>query len=544
MSSEETKYIFVTGGVISALGKGIAAASIGYILKSRGFKVTIQKIDPYINVDPGTMSPYQHGEVYVLDDGSETDLDLGHYERFLDISMSDANNTTTGKVYQHVINRERSGDYLGSTVQVVPHITNEIERRILKVANNGEFDIVICELGGTVGDIEGLPFLEAIRQFILKHGEENTLNIHLTLVPYIDTAGEIKTKPTQHSVMKLRELGISPDILLGRCDRHLPKKVKEKISLFCNVEYDSVIEALDVDSIYEIPLIYQNQKLGDIISSKLNLPMKSSKLSKLESFVEKIKDPQNKVEIGICGKYTQLHDAYKSILESFVHAGVENDAEVNINWLNAEEINKSDNPEKFLEDIHGLLIPGGFGERGIEGKVKAIQVAREQKIPFFGICLGLQTAVIEFARNVCGLEEANSTEFEEGTEEPVINLMEEQKNISDMGGTMRLGQYPAQVKPDSEAYNCYGTKTISERHRHRYEVNNDYIDELQENGMVFGAKNEKLNLIEMVELPNHPWFVGCQFHPEYKSRINRAHPLFKNFVKAALKHKKQTQNNG
>ncbi|MCF7886271.1 MAG: CTP synthase [Candidatus Marinimicrobia bacterium] len=537
-SSRKTKYIFITGGVISALGKGIAAASIGYILKSRGFDVTIQKIDPYLNVDPGTMSPYQHGEVFVLDDGSETDLDLGHYERFLDINMTKDNNTTTGMVYQHVIERERAGDYLGSTVQVVPHITNEIERRILKVGKNEKFDIVISELGGTVGDIEGLPFLEAIRQFKLKHGKDNCLNIHLTLVPYIETAGEIKTKPTQHSVKKLREIGISPDIILGRTKRHLDTKTREKISLFCNVDFESVIEAIDADSIYEIPLLFENHKLGDIISHKLDLPMKQSRLAKLRKFVKIIKNPKHQVAIGICGKYTELHDAYKSILESFIHAGVENNAEVNIKWLCAEEIANSDNPKKVLDGIHGLLIPGGFGERGIEGKIVAIRVAREQNIPFFGICLGLQCAVIEFARNVCGLEDANSTEFVEETKQPVIDLMEEQKNITDMGGTMRLGQYPAKVKKDSIAFDCYKKINISERHRHRYEINNDFLDELTENGMVVGAKNTELDLVEMIEYPNHPWFVACQFHPELKSRIDRAHPLFKNFVKATLTYKK------
>ena len=537
-STRKTKYIFITGGVISALGKGIAAASIGYILKSRGFDVTIQKIDPYINVDPGTMSPYQHGEVFVLDDGSETDLDLGHYERFLDISMTKDNNTTTGMVYQHVIERERAGDYLGSTVQVVPHITNEIERRILKVGKNNEFDIVISELGGTVGDIEGLPFLEAIRQFKLKHGKDNCLNIHLTLVPYIHTAGEIKTKPTQHSVKKLREIGISPDIILGRTKRHLDTKTREKISLFCNVDFESVIEAIDADTIYEIPLLFEKHKLGDIISHKLDLPMKQSRLAKLKKFVKTVKNPKYDVKIGICGKYTELHDAYKSILESFVHAGVENNAEVEIKWLCAEELTSAKNPEKVMKGIDGLLIPGGFGERGIEGKIVAISVARKEGIPFFGICLGLQCAVIEFTRNVCGLENANSTEFVEETDQPVIDLMEEQKNISDMGGTMRLGQYPAKIKKESKAFDCYKKLNISERHRHRYEVNNDFLDVLTENGLVIGAKNQELDLVEMVEYPNHPWFVACQFHPELKSRINRAHPLFKNFVKAALNYKK------
>ena len=540
-SSRKTKYIFITGGVISALGKGIAAASIGYILKSRGFDVTIQKIDPYLNVDPGTMSPYQHGEVFVLDDGSETDLDLGHYERFLDINMTKDNNTTTGMVYQHVIERERAGDYLGSTVQVVPHITNEIERRILKVGKNNEFDIVISELGGTVGDIEGLPFLEAIRQFKLKHGKDNCLNIHLTLVPYIHTAGEIKTKPTQHSVKQLREIGISPDIILGRTKRHLDDKTREKISLFCNVDFESVIEAIDADTIYEIPLLFEKQKVGDIISHKLDLPMKQSRLAKLKKFVKIVKNPKHRVKIGICGKYTELHDAYKSILESFVHAGVENNAEVVVKWLCAEELATSDNPAEIMKDIDGLLIPGGFGERGIEGKIVAIREARVNNIPFFGICLGLQCAVIEFARNVCGLEKANSTEFMEETEQPVIDLMEEQKKITDMGGTMRLGQYPARIKKDSIAYDCYKKLNISERHRHRYEVNNDYLETLKENGLVIGAKNMELDLVEMIEYPGHPWFVACQFHPELKSRIDRVHPLFKNFIKASLNYKKKSK---
>lgn len=541
MKVNNPKYIFVTGGVISGLGKGIASASIGYILKSQGYKVTIQKFDPYINIDPGTMSPYQHGEVYVLEDGSETDLDLGHYERFIDINMSTENNTTAGQVYNEVINRERRGDYLGSTVQVIPHITDEIKRRILNVNKSKQFDIIISEIGGTVGDIESLPFLEAIRQFKLEDGRNSCINIHLTLIPYIESSGEMKTKPTQHSVMRLREIGIQPDVLLCRTKYHLDEEIKKKIALFCNVSPDAVIEAIDVETIYEIPLSFNKQKIGNLITDLLNIPTIKPNLVYLEKFVERVKNPSNSVSICICGKYTQLHDAYKSIIESFVHAGAENDTHVEIKWVDSEELDNCENKDKLFEDIDGLLVPGGFGERGIEGKIDAIRIAREKKIPFFGICLGLQCAIIEFARNVCGLKDANSTEFDEDTPHPVIDIMEEQKRILTKGGTMRLGSYSAVVNPNTRTYKIYGKKEISERHRHRYEVNNNYRDTLTDAGMVVGAINQELDLVEVIELKDHPWFVACQFHPELKSRIGKPHPLFKDFVKAALEYKKSRE---
>ncbi|RKY61365.1 MAG: CTP synthase [Candidatus Neomarinimicrobiota bacterium] len=532
-----TKYVFVTGGVISGLGKGIASASIGYLLKFMGYRVTIQKFDPYINVDPGTMSPYQHGEVFVLEDGSETDLDLGHYERFIDENMSTWNNTTTGRVYNTVIDRERRGDYLGATVQVIPHITDEIKRRFVAVNRDKKYEVVITEVGGTVGDIESQPFLEAIRQFRIDVGPENCISVHLTLVPFIETSGEIKTKPTQHSVQRLREIGIQPDILLCRTKYHLDDSVKRKIALFCNVSQKAVIEAFDAETIYEIPLVFESQQLGDLIQKALNLPKKRSNLNSLEKFVKKIKNPALEVSIAVCGKYTQLHDAYKSIIESFVHAGVENNCRVNIHWIEAEELTV-DNSADMLKDIDGLLIPGGFGDRGIEGKIRAIRIARETGIPFFGICLGLQCAVIEFARNRCGMSNANSTEFDKDTEFPVIDLMEAQKSVSNKGGTMRLGAYPAQVQERTKALKIYGQADISERHRHRYEVNNEFLPRLTKNGLVVGAVNKELDLVEMIELPDHPWFVACQFHPEFKSRINKAHPLFREFVRAAINYRK------
>ncbi|RKY47558.1 MAG: CTP synthase [Candidatus Neomarinimicrobiota bacterium] len=539
MNSEKgTKYIFVTGGVISGLGKGIACASIGYILKARGLRVNIQKFDPYINVDPGTMSPYQHGEVYVLDDGAETDLDLGHYERFIDIDMKKENNTTTGQVYYEVIKRERKGDYLGATVQVIPHITDEIKRRIRNISQSRKYDVVITEVGGTVGDIESLPFLEAIRQFCLEVGHGNFLNIHLTLVPYIETSGEIKTKPTQHSVMKLREIGIQPDILLCRSKYPLTDEVKSKIALFCNVSKGAVINALDVDTIYEIPLMFDRQGLGDLILERLHLSAKESQFEDLTLFVKKIRNPSDEVTICICGKYTQLRDAYKSIIESFTHAGVANDCRVNLKWVEAEDVEGFSDPEGILGDVDGLLVPGGFGERGIEGKIKAIKFVRERGIPFFGICLGLQCAVIEFARNVCGLKEANSTEFDEDTPNPVIDLMEEQKRIVEKGGTMRLGAYTAVLSKGTKTFELYGKRNISERHRHRYEVNNKYLDILTQNGLVVAGVNKELNLVEVIELRDHPWFIACQFHPEFKSRIGKPHPLFRGFVRAALEYKR------
>ncbi|CUS82307.1 CTP synthase [Candidatus Kryptonium thompsonii] len=538
MTNKKTKYIFVTGGVVSSLGKGIACASLGLLLKARGLKVTIQKFDPYINVDAGTMNPYQHGEVYVTDDGAETDLDLGHYERFLDISMSRLNNTTTGQVYHEVIMRERKGDYLGATVQVVPHITDEIKRRITLIANEDDYDVIITEIGGTVGDIEGLPFLEAIRQFMLQVGKQNAINIHVTLVPYIKSTGELKTKPTQHSVKTLLEIGIQPDILICRTERPLTKEIKEKIALFTNVEPEAVIQGIDVESIYEVPLIFYEEGLDNIVLKKLNISAKEPNLTEWIKFVEKIKNPKDSVEIAICGKYTELRDAYKSIIESFVHAGAENECKVNIKWIKAEDIEKY-GAEKFLKDVHGLLIPGGFGERGVEGKIKAIQFARENEIPFFGICLGMQCAVIEFARNVCGLKDANSTEFNPATPYPVIDLLPEQMGVQMKGGSMRLGLYPAILKPGTKAYSAYGTDRINERHRHRYELNNKFREILEANGMVFSGVSPDGSLVEIIEIPNHPWFVGVQFHPELKSRATKPHPLFRDFVKSALEFKRK-----
>ncbi|MDZ7261838.1 MAG: CTP synthase [candidate division KSB1 bacterium] len=534
-----TKYIFVTGGVVSSLGKGIASASLGMLLKARGLKVTLLKFDPYINVDPGTLSPFQHGEVFVTDDGAETDLDLGHYERFLDQNMTRKNNSTTGQIYYTVINKERKGDYLGKTVQVIPHITDEIIRRVKEVGQNDSgYDVVITEVGGTVGDIESLPFLEAIRQFCLEAKADDTLKIHLTLVPYIKAAGELKTKPTQHSVMKLREIGIQPDILICRTEDHLSRELKNKIGLFCNVPSKAVIEGRDVASIYEVPLIFREEGLDDLVVERLSLRCQQPDLRGWEEFVRKIKNPSEEVKIAICGKYVDLHDSYKSIIEAFVHAGVENDARVTLKWIDAEEI-ENNGIKGCLTDISGLLIPGGFGERGTEGKIRAVKYAREHKLPFFGICLGLQCAVIEFARNVCGLKNANSREFDPHTEHPVIDLMEAQKKVKDLGGTMRLGAMPCVLKRDTLAYAIYGTDRISERHRHRYEVNNRYRELLEKHGLVFSGINPELDLVEMIELRDHPWFVAGQFHPELKSRVLKAHPLFREFVRAALRFKKK-----
>ncbi len=534
--NRHTKFIFVTGGVVSSLGKGIASASLGMLLKARGLKVTIEKFDPYINVDPGTLSPFQHGEVFVTDDGAETDLDLGHYERFIDVNMSQKNNSTTGQIYFTVITKERRGDYLGKTVQVIPHITDEIQRRIWAVAeNDGPYDVVITEIGGTVGDIESLPFLEAIRQFALKVGKENALFVHLTLVPYIRSSGEIKTKPTQHSVMRLREIGIQPDILICRTELPLSMEIREKIGLFCNVPPRSVIEGRDVETIYEIPLIFHREKLDDLVVEKLQLDCPKPDLERWIQFVEKAKNPRHTVKIAVCGKYVGLHDSYKSIMEAFAHAGVENDARVEVKWVDSEKLEKED-PAKSFGDVAGILIPGGFGIRGIEGKVKAVQYARENKIPFFGICLGMQCAVIEFARHVCKLERANSREFDENTPHPVIDIMEEQKGVDKMGGTMRLGSYPCVLKSGSLAEKIYGRPEIQERHRHRYELNNHYRTLLQEHGMVMSGIYPLKDLVEIIELPDHPWFIGVQFHPELKSRVTRAHPLFRDFVRAALEY--------
>ncbi|MCR4416710.1 MAG: CTP synthase [Ignavibacteria bacterium] len=539
MAGKKVKYIFLTGGVVSSIGKGITAASLGLLLKSRGYRVTIQKFDPYINVDPGTMSPFQHGEVYVTDDGAETDLDLGHYERFLDIVTTRHNNTTAGQVYFEVITKERRGDYLGATVQVIPHITDEIKKRITFLGNSGDYDIVITEIGGTVGDIESQPFIEAMRQIMLSMGRKNSLCIHVTLVPFIAASGELKTKPTQHSVKSLLEMGVQPDIIVCRSEKKLPKEIKSKIALFCNVQPNEVISANDTSSIYEVPLILLKEKLDELVLEKLHLNPGKLKIDQWINFVERIKKPEDEVNIGICGKYVELHDAYKSIIETFVHAGAENKLKVNLIWLNAEKFEYED-PAELLKNVHGLLVPGGFGERGIEGKIRAIQYARENKLPFFGICLGMQCAVIEFARNVCGLKQANSTEFRK-TRQNVIDLMPDQRKIKDLGGTMRLGAYPCIIEKGTKAYEAYKTELISERHRHRYEVNNKFRKILQDNGMIFSGLSPDGTLVEIIELKDHPWFLGCQFHPELKSRALKPHPLFREFVKASYKHKTSRQ---
>jgi CTP synthase len=534
MRKNHVKYIFVTGGVVSSLGKGIAAASLGLLLKSRGLRVTIQKFDPYINVDPGTMNPFQHGEVYVTDDGAETDLDLGHYERFLDVSSTRQNNATTGQIYYEVIAKERRGDYLGATVQVIPHITDEIKKRIAALGSTGKYDVIISEIGGTVGDIESLPFLEAIRQFTLNMGHRNALNIHVTLVPYIRSAGELKTKPTQHSVKTLLEIGLQPDILICRSEKHLTRELREKIGLFCNVETEAVIEGRDAQSIYEVPLLFERENLPKIVIEKLNLKCAAPDLRRWTRFVNRIKHPRGKVVIAVCGKYTDLLDAYKSINEAFVHAGAENDVVVEIRWIKAEDIEHS-GAERYLSDVAGLLVPGGFGERGVEGKIEAVRYVREHNIPFLGICLGLQCAVIEFARNVCGLKGANSAEFKK-TKNNVIDLMMDQKGVKNMGGTMRLGAYPCIVGKGTKAFKAYHKDLISERHRHRYEVNNKFRRKLAEGGMIFSGVSPDNSLVEIVELPDHPWFVAGQFHPELKSRAINPHPLFRDFVKAAKEY--------
>ncbi len=528
----KTKYIFVTGGVISSLGKGITAASLGVLLKARGYSVTIQKFDPYINVDPGTMSPYQHGEVFVTDDGAETDLDIGHYERFIDVNMTAQNSHTTGKIYKTVIDRERKGDYLGATVQVIPHITDEIKSRITQLSKEG-YEFIISEIGGTVGDIESLPFLEAIRQFCLEHGSRDTINVHVTLVPFIKTSDELKTKPTQHSVMKLREIGIQPDILVCRSERSLSKELRSKIGLFCNVHPDAVIETPDVNSIYEVPQIIHQNGLDELVLKKLSLRSDTVSIKEWKDFVDKVYHPEHHARIAVCGKYTGLPDAYKSIAESFIHAGVVNRAKVQIEWIDSGQLESKD-PDLILRDMDGILVPGGFGSRGIEGMIRAAQYARESKIPFFGICLGMQCMSMEFARNVCGLAGANSSEFCKRTKHPVIDLMESQKQIKEMGATMRLGTYPCVLQIPSKAHSAYGAHLIHERHRHRYEFNNYYIPVFQKHGMMFSGMSPDDKLVEMIELPDHPWFVGVQFHPELKSRAIRAHPLFREFVKAAL----------
>tara|TARA_B100000809_G_C15139578_1_gene532484 strand:+ start:919 stop:2541 length:1623 start_codon:yes stop_codon:yes gene_type:complete len=532
----KTKFIFVLGGVMSGLGKGISASSIGYLLKSAGLKVNILKLDPYLNIDPGTMNPYQHGEVFVLDDGSETDLDLGHYERFIDENMSKHNNATSGQIYSTVLDKERSGQYLGETVQVIPHVTDEIKQRINNLADSKQYDVIICEVGGTVGDIESLPFLEAIRQFSLDVGYFNSLIIHLTLLPYIFASGEIKTKPTQHSVMKLREIGLSPDFIFCRTSYKINQDIKDKLALFCSVKSDHVIENKDVSSIYEVPLLLEKQNITKMICDRLQLKNKPS-IKKLQNFVDTYKNPDYSVKIAMCGKYTELYDAYKSITEAFVHAGVENNTTVEVVWVNTEKIKNDKDAAKTFNDIDGILIPGGFGSRGAEGKILASKFARENNVPFLGICLGLQCVIIDFARHVCGIKDANSTEFDSKSPNPVINLMESQKAIKVKGGTMRLGSYDCDILPNTKASKVYKKKTISERHRHRWEVNNKFVKKMELNGLVFSGMNKDLGVVEIVELADHPWFVGCQFHPELKSRVDKAHPLFREFVKASLKEK-------
>ncbi len=539
--NKKVKYIFITGGVVSSLGKGITAASLGLLLKQRGYSVTIQKFDPYINVDPGTMSPFQHGEVYVTDDGAETDLDLGHYERFLDVNMSKANNTTTGQVYYDVITKERRGDYLGATVQVIPHITDEIKSRITNLGKSGKYDIVITEIGGTVGDIESLPFIEAVRQIMLEFGRKNAISIHVTLVPYIASAGEVKTKPTQHSVKNLLEYGIQPNILVCRSEQKLSQDIRNKIALFCNVDASSVVSAHDCSTIYEVPLVLFEQDLDRIVLKRLKLPDININLDQWREFVNKIKNPSGEVNIAICGKYTDYKDSYKSINEAFVHAGAENDVKVNITFIESEKL-EAENASVLLESVDGLLIPGGFGERGIEGKIKAIQYARENYIPFFGICLGLQCAVIEFARNVCGIKNANSSEFVKNRSN-VIHLMPEQIRVKMKGASMRLGAFPCILQKGTKARQAYKKEKISERHRHRYEVNNKFREVLENNGMVISGASPDNDLVEMIELKDHPWFVGCQFHPELKSRATNAHPLFREFVSAAIEYKKSKNSN-
>ena len=537
MNNKQTKFIFVLGGVISGLGKGIASASIGYLLKGKGLNVTIMKLDPYLNLDPGTMNPYQHGEVFVLDDGSETDLDLGHYERFIDSNMTKNNNTTTGQIYESVLEKERKGDYLGQTIQVIPHITNEIKSKVYSINKSNNFDVVIVEVGGTVGDIESLPFLETIRQIRIEQGKDNVFISHVTLLPYVDASEELKTKPTQHSVMKLREIGLEPDMIFCRTSNEISKSVKDKISLFCSVSPSHVIEASDVKSIYEVPLLFHKQNVEDLILNDLKFKTNKSNINELEKFIYRFKNPQESIDIALCGKYTELPDAYKSVLEAFIHSGVENNAKVSIKWINTEKLESSDSLKNELDNIHGIMVLPGFGDRGIKGKIEAAKYSRKFKVPYFGICLGLQIAVIEFAKNVCGIKDAYSSEFKDTTNS-VIDLMLNQKNINKKGATMRLGAYDCNLKMNSLAYKAYNSEKILERHRHRYEVNNNYRKVLESNGMIFSGINEKLDLVEIIELENHPWFLGCQFHPELKSRVNKAHPLFKDFVKSSINYKK------
>ncbi|CAM3289798.1 CTP synthase [Aquirufa ecclesiirivi] len=535
-TTKKSKYIFVTGGVTSSLGKGIIASSLAKLLQARGLSCTIQKFDPYINIDPGTLNPYEHGECYVTNDGAETDLDLGHYERFLNTPTSQANNITTGRIYHNVITKERRGDYLGKTVQVVPHITDEIKRNILLLGETGKFDIVITEIGGCVGDIESLPFIEAARQLKWDLGEKNTLFIHLTLIPYLSSAGELKTKPTQHSVKTLSESGIQPDILVCRTEHPLPQEMKRKIGLFCNVTEQDVIEAMDAETIYDVPLLMKEERLDSRVLYKLDIYNdKDSNLVNWKNFLSKLKNPKFEISIGLIGKYVELKDSYKSIAEAFIHAGVANEIKVNVKWISSETMD-DENTQETLTGLDGILVAPGFGERGIQGKINAVKFARENKIPFLGICLGMQCAVIEFARNVIGLEDAHSFEMNPETPYPVIDIMEDQKKISEKGGTMRLGAYPCKIEKGTLAHKIYGKSSIQERHRHRYEFNNTYLDQYHQAGMVTSGVNPDSNLVEIVELPNHPFFVGVQFHPEYKSTVEAPSPLFVHFVKAAYQH--------
>ncbi|MDO6518891.1 CTP synthase [Zobellia uliginosa] len=536
----QTKYIFVTGGVTSSLGKGIIAASLAKLLQARGYKTTIQKLDPYINVDPGTLNPYEHGECYVTDDGAETDLDLGHYERFLNVKTSQANNVTTGRIYQSVIEKERRGEFLGKTVQVVPHITNEIKRRVQLLGNSGEYDIVITEIGGTVGDIESLPYIESVRQLLWELGDSNAIVIHLTLVPYLSAAGELKTKPTQHSVKTLMESGIKADVLVCRTEHEISDEIKDKLALFCNVKREAVIQSIDASTIYDVPLLMQEEGLDTVVLKKLALRDDiEPDLTQWKEFLGQHKNPKNEVNIGLIGKYVELQDSYKSILEAFIHAGAVNEVRVNVKSIHSEHLSEK-SLQKELKDLDGILVAPGFGERGIEGKIKAVQHARENNIPFLGICLGMQMAVIEYARNVLGLKDANSTEMDENTPNPVINLMEEQKTVTNKGGTMRLGAWDCELLEGSLVKKVYnGAESISERHRHRYEFNSDYKAQLEAKGLKATGINKKTNLVEIVEIPEHPWFIGVQYHPEYKSTVASPHPLFVGFVKAALAHKTQ-----
>jgi len=530
-----TKYIFVTGGVVSSLGKGITAASLGRLLKNRGLKVTIQKFDPYINVDPGTMSPYQHGEVFVTDDGAETDLDLGHYERFIDINLTKNSNVTTGKIYSSVISKERRGEYLGGTVQVIPHITNEIKERVFRAGRESGSDVVITEIGGTVGDIESLPFLEAIRQIKSDVGRDNVMYIHATLIPYIKAAGEVKTKPTQHSVKELRGIGIQPNVIVCRTEYPMGDDLKRKIAQFCDVDQKAVIECRDASNLYEIPLNLRKEGLDDIVVSHLKLDAPAPDMTEWENLVRRIHSITGSVEIAIVGKYVALHDAYLSIVEALGHAGIDAEREVKIRWVNAEDVT-SENVDELLRGVHGVLVPGGFGDRGIEGKITAIRWAREKRVPFFGICLGMQVAVVEFARHVVGLAGANSSEIDPSTPYPVIDLLPEQKDIEDLGGTMRLGLYPCKIAPGSLAARAYGEELVYERHRHRYEFNNTYREQIEAAGLRVSGTSPDGRLVEMIELPDHPWFLAVQFHPEFTSRPNRPQPLFREFVGAAIRH--------